>query len=83
MATPSVVVSRIATEPGPSCSGETPTGWARVASSVPTHLECDACGTAHAIPERPFEPGAGTSCPNCGERPYTVRYDGLEWHPDP
>ena len=49
---------------------------------MPVWLECDDCGTEHAIPERTDEPGSGTVCPSCGERPYTVRRRGLVWHPD-
>ncbi len=50
---------------------------------MPVWLECDHCGTEHTIPERSDISGGGTRCPACGERPYTVRRRGLEWHPDP
>lgn len=44
------------------------------------NVECDECGHVHTIPERPFGEG-GTRCPECGARPYTVRREGLTWHP--
>lgn len=50
---------------------------------MPATLECDDCGDVHEIPDRPFEPGVGTLCPNCGAHTYTVRHEGLDWHPDP
>lgn len=44
---------------------------------------CDSCGHEHQIPDRTFDPDTGTtSCPNCGARPYTVRRDGIAWHPE-
>ncbi len=45
------------------------------------HIECASCGFEHTIPEREDDPGGGTRCPNCGEKPFSVRRDGLEWHP--
>lgn len=51
-------------------------------SAVPARVECTACGTDHAVPERAFDPGSGTTrCPNCGERGFRVRREGIEWHP--
>ncbi|WP_195893013.1 hypothetical protein [Halopiger djelfimassiliensis] len=51
---------------------------------MPVHIECDACGDAHTIPDRASDPeAAGTVCPNCGARPFTVARNGLEWHPEP
>lgn len=50
---------------------------------MPVHIECDVCGAAHTIPERPFDPDAGTGCPECGGNPYTVVRTGLAWHPAP
>lgn len=48
---------------------------------MPT-VECDNCGHVHTIPERPFTDGGGTRCPECGARAYTVRREGLTWHPE-
>lgn len=51
---------------------------------MPPHIECDVCGHHHTIADRPDDPDAGgTMCPECGGKPYTVRRDGIEWHPDP
>lgn len=51
---------------------------------MPVDLECDVCGHRHTIPERPDDPdGGGTVCPECGAKPYTVRREGLVWHPEP
>ncbi len=51
---------------------------------MPVSIECDACGYQHTIPERIDDPKTGgTRCPNCGARPFTVRRNGLRWHPDP
>ncbi|WP_217643676.1 hypothetical protein [Natrinema salaciae] len=55
-----------------------------VGPTVPVHLECDVCGDAHTIPERPDDPDAGgTHCPECGGKPFTVHRNGLTWHPEP
>ena len=48
---------------------------------MPAWLECDQCGHDHEIPDRSFESGVGTRCPECGGRSYTVRHEGLEWRP--
>ncbi|ELZ02005.1 hypothetical protein [Natrialba asiatica] len=46
------------------------------------HIECDACGCAHTIPDRAFDPEfSQTVCPNCGGESYTVRRTELGWHP--
>jgi len=50
---------------------------------MPVWLECDSCGNEHTISERVDDPGGGTCCPECGERPYTVRRTDIVWHPDP
>lgn len=48
------------------------------------HIECDVCGREHTIPERADDPeSGGTHCPECGEKPYTVRRENLAWHPEP
>lgn len=49
---------------------------------MPVDLECDACGYHHTIPDRPDDPDGGTVCPACGAKPFTVRREGLAWHPD-
>jgi Zn finger protein HypA/HybF involved in hydrogenase expression len=50
---------------------------------VPVSVVCRACGNDHQLPDRAFDPETGTtSCPACGERPFTVRHEGLVWHPD-
>lgn len=55
-----------------------------VTADMPAWIECDNCGYEHTIPERDddLETG-GTRCPECGAKPYTVRRDGLAWHPEP
>ncbi|MFA9416946.1 hypothetical protein [Natrinema sp. HArc-T2] len=50
---------------------------------MPVWLECDNCGDEQTIPDRDDAPSGGTRCPVCGERPFTVRREGLAWHPDP
>jgi len=50
---------------------------------VPVSIVCGNCGLEHLIPERTFDPETGTtSCPACGERPFTVRREGIAWHPE-
>jgi predicted nucleic acid-binding Zn ribbon protein len=48
---------------------------------MPVALECNACGHRHTIPERTDDPDDGTVCPACGATPYTVRRNGISWHP--
>ncbi|ELZ09656.1 hypothetical protein C478_15792 [Natrinema thermotolerans DSM 11552] len=50
---------------------------------MPVWIECDDCGLEGTIPERDVVPGGGTRCPSCGERTFSVRRSGLDWHPDP
>ncbi|WP_226006975.1 hypothetical protein [Natrinema salinisoli] len=51
---------------------------------MPVHIECDACGREHSIPDRPDDSETGgTHCPDCGAKSFTVRRAGLGWHPDP
>ncbi|ELY83795.1 hypothetical protein C486_01159 [Natrinema gari JCM 14663] len=55
----------------------------RVSVSMPVWLECDRCGSTQTIPERTTDPTTGgTQCPECGANAYTVRWDGLAWHPE-
>ncbi|WP_222918785.1 hypothetical protein [Natrinema sp. SYSU A 869] len=50
---------------------------------MPVWLECDRCGSEQTIPERPDDPErGGTQCPECGGKSYTVRRNGLMWHPE-
>ncbi|MDQ2051535.1 hypothetical protein RBH26_13715 [Natronolimnohabitans sp. A-GB9] len=49
---------------------------------MPVRLVCDNCGDAHTIPDRPDATGGGTACPECGSRSYTVRREGIPWHPE-
>ena len=50
---------------------------------MPVDLQCTECGHGHRIPDRRFDPATGgTGCPACGAREYTVRHDGLRWHPE-
>ncbi|WP_201293927.1 hypothetical protein [Natronorubrum halalkaliphilum] len=49
---------------------------------MPVRIECDDCGLEHSIPDRPDSESGGTVCPGCGSRPYTVRREGIQWHPD-
>ncbi|ELY57417.1 hypothetical protein [Natronolimnohabitans innermongolicus] len=46
------------------------------------HIVCDDCGASHTIPDRPDADGGGTGCPECGGRSFTVRRNGLAWHPE-
>jgi len=49
---------------------------------VPVWVVCRRCGLDHQLPGRTFDPETGTTgCPACGARPFTVRHEGIVWHP--